>query len=102
MCACVLSHFSHVPIIATLWTLAHQAPLSIGFSRQEYWSGLLCHPPGYLPNTGIDPRSLMSTCIGRWVLYHYHHLRSPVKGQPTYVKLGPQKAPNLKRQVSQE
>ena len=39
------------------WTVAHQAPPSMGFSRQEYWSGLLCHPPGDLPNPGIEPRS---------------------------------------------
>ena len=42
MCACVLSCFSHVRLFATLGTLAHQAPLSMGFSRQEYWSGLPC------------------------------------------------------------
>ena len=37
---------------ATLWTVAHQAPLSMGFSRQEYWSGLPCPPPGGLPDLG--------------------------------------------------
>ena len=37
-------------------TVACQAPLSMGFSRQEYWSGLPCPPPGYLPNPGIEPR----------------------------------------------
>ena len=40
-----------------LWTVALQAPLSVGFSRQEYWSGLLCPPSGDLPNPGIEPRS---------------------------------------------
>ena len=39
------------------WTVACQAPLSMGFSRQEYWSGLPCPPPGHLPNSGIKPRS---------------------------------------------
>ena len=39
---------------ATPWTIAHQAPLSMGFSRQEYWSGLPCPPPGDLPNPGIE------------------------------------------------
>ena len=43
---------------APLWTAAHQAPLSVGFSRQEYWSGLLCCPPGDLPDPGIEPLSL--------------------------------------------
>ena len=41
----------------TPWTVARQAPLSIGFSRQEYWSGLPCHSPGDLPNPGIEPES---------------------------------------------
>ena len=45
-CACVLSHFSHVQLFATSWTVALQAPLSMGFSRQEFWSGLLCPAPG--------------------------------------------------------
>ena len=37
--------------------VAHQAPLSMGFSRQEYWSGLLCPPPGDLPNSGNEPKA---------------------------------------------
>ena len=50
---CVLSRFSHIQLFATLWTTTHQTPLSMEFSRQEYWSGLLCTPPGDLPNPGI-------------------------------------------------
>ena len=50
-----------------------QAPLSMGFSRQEYWSALLCSPPGDLPDPGIKPALFMATCIGRRVLYHQHH-----------------------------
>ena len=46
-----------VRLCATPWTLARQAPLSIGFLRQEYWSGLPCPPPGDLPNPGIKPKS---------------------------------------------
>ena len=46
-----------VRLFATTWTIGHQAPLSMGFSRQEYWSGLTCPPPVYLPNPGIEPRS---------------------------------------------
>ena len=57
---CVLSCFSCVRPFATQWTVAHQAPLSKGFSRQEYWSGLPCPPPGDLPNPRINPASLMS------------------------------------------
>jgi len=44
--------------------------LSVAFSRQEYWSGLPCPPPRDLPSPGIKPTTLMSTCIGRQVLYH--------------------------------
>ena len=44
---------SRVRLFATLWTVTHQAPLSLGFSRQEYWSGLPCPPPGDLPDPGI-------------------------------------------------
>ena len=54
---CVLSHFSNVRLFVTLWTIAHQAPVSMGFSRQEYWSGLPCSPPGDLPNREIRPES---------------------------------------------
>ena len=46
------SCFSCVQLFETLWTVAYQAPLSMGFSRQEYWSGLLCPPPGYFPTQG--------------------------------------------------
>ena len=45
---------------ATPWTIAHQSPLSVGFSRQEYWSGLPCPAPADLPDPGIDPTSLKS------------------------------------------
>ena len=65
ICAYVLSHFSHVWLCATPWTVAHQAPLSMGFSRQEYWSGFPCSPPGHLPNPGIELAPLMSpTLVG--------------------------------------
>ena len=57
--SCMLSHFSHILLFVTLWTVARQAPLSIGFFRQEYWSGLPCPPLGDLPNQGIEPSALM-------------------------------------------
>ena len=47
----------------TLWTVVHQAPLSMKFSRQEYWSGLPCPPPGDLSDPGIEPVSLMSPAL---------------------------------------
>ena len=55
----MLSCFSCVQLSVTPWTIAHQAPLSMGFSRQEYWSGLPCPPPVDLPNPGIEPTSFM-------------------------------------------
>ena len=54
---------SPVRLFVTLWTVALQAPLSMGFSRQEYWSGLPCPPPGDLPNPGIELLSLMSLAL---------------------------------------
>ena len=60
ICVYVLSRFSCVRQFVTLWTIAHQAPLSMGFSRQEYWSGLPCPPPpGEFPDPGIKSTSLM-------------------------------------------
>ena len=55
--ACMLGCFSHVQLFMTLWTIALQAPLSMGFSRQEYWSGLPCPPPEDLPDPGVEPTS---------------------------------------------
>ena len=62
-CTCILSHFSCVQLCVALWTVALQALLSIGFSRQEYWSGLLLPPPRDLPNTGIEPSSPASPAL---------------------------------------
>ena len=63
VCARALSGFSRVRLFVTLWTVACQASLSMGFSRQEYWSGLPCPPPGYLPNPGIKPISFTSPAL---------------------------------------
>ena len=60
---CMLSHFSHIWFFVTLKNMAHQAPLSMGFSRQEYWSELPCSPPGHLPNPGIEPTSVISPAL---------------------------------------
>ena len=65
----VLSH-SVVSYSATPWTVAHQAPLSVGFHRQEYWSGLPFAPPGDLPDPRVGSPSPASPCIGRQILYH--------------------------------
>ena len=59
----VLSRFSCAWLLTTLWIIAHQAPLSMEFSRQEYWSGLPCPPPGDLPDPGIETMSLKSLAL---------------------------------------
>ena len=66
----VLSCFNRVQLFATLWTIAHQAPLSMGFSRQEYWRGLTCPPPGDLSDLGIKLSSLMSPALAGRFFYH--------------------------------
>ena len=55
---CILSHFSHVQLFVTPWTVAHQAPLSMGISRQESWSGLSCPLPGMFLTQELNPCSL--------------------------------------------
>ena len=78
---------------ATPWTIAHQAPLSMGFSRQEYWSGLLSPPPRDLPDPGIKPTTLKSPALAGgffttweaqthdWVPIDFHNLI--IKQSPT-------------------
>ena len=65
--------YCHVQLLATLWTVAPQAPLSMGVSRQEYWSGWPFPSPGNLPDPGMKPTLLH--CM--WILYHLGHQRSP-------------------------
>ena len=86
LCLPVLEVFVEVevyvfsPVFATPWTVAHQAPLTMEFSRQEYWSGLLFPSPGHLPKPGIEPTSpalqadsLPLSHLGRGLcLYLYH------------------------------
>ena len=82
----LLSHFSRIQLFVTLWTVASQSPLSMGFSGQEYWRGFPCPPPGDLPDLGIEPASLMSpalagklftastTCISILLWDHYYRI----------------------------
>ena len=63
LCCAVLSH---VWLFEIPWTVACRAPLSMGFSRQEYCSGLLCPPPGDLPDPGIKPTFLTSLAMASW------------------------------------
>ena len=66
MSVCVLSH---VRLFVTPQTAAHQAPLFMGFSRQEKWNGLSLPPPGDFPDPEIECEFPVS-CVGRWILYH--------------------------------
>ena len=64
-CACIVSHFSHVGFLGTLWTIAQQAPLSMGYLPGEpNSSGLPCPPPGDLPDPGIETSVSYVSCIG--------------------------------------
>ena len=75
--ACMLSHFSHIQLCVVLWTLACQTPLSMGFYRQEYWSGLPSSSRG--PSQPRDwTRLSYVSCIGKQVLYDWHHLGNPL------------------------
>ena len=59
----MLSGFNHVLLFATLWTIVPQGPLYMGFSRQEYWTGLSFPSPGDLPDPGIEPVSLTAPAL---------------------------------------
>ena len=76
VCVCVcIQLLSCVRLFANLRTVAHQAPRSMGFSQQEYWSGLPCPPPGNLPNSGIE----LSLPHCRWILNHLSYQGSPFR-----------------------
>ena len=62
-CGGAAQSLSYVQLLATPWTVACQTPLSMGFSRQEHWSGEPCPPPGDLPDPGIKPTSLVSPAL---------------------------------------
>ena len=76
----MLSHFSHVWFFATQWTIAHQAPLSMGFSRQEYWSRLPFPSPEDLPDPGIEPGLLYCRRILYQVSYQGKASEGELKG----------------------
>ena len=102
----MLSHFSRVQLFSALWTVAHQAPLSMEFSWQEYWRGLPCPTPEDLPDPGIELASYVSY-IGRQILYHQRHLGSSfynLRGYQLWLSLFRQfccfHLSSLKRQLS--
>ena len=77
------SLFSPVRLFATPWTVAHQAPLSMGFSRQESWSGLPCPPPGDLPNPGIEPVTPVSPALTSGFSTAEPRAEAPSEGRPS-------------------
>ena len=97
--ACMLSHFSPVRLLGTLWTVAHQPPLSVGFTRQEYWSGLPCSPPGDLPDPGIKPSSSVSPAlqVDSQILHCLSHQGSPDLPLPSLNVRGHGEAVSLLR-----
>ena len=72
-----IHHFSRVQLFVTLWTIAHQAPQSMGFPKQEYWSGLPFLPPGDLLNPKMEPESPVSPALAGGPFYHQHYLGLP-------------------------
>ena len=68
---CMLSHFSRVRVLVTLWTIAHQAPLSEGFSRQDYMNKLPRSPPGDLPHPGTELTSLTSRALEEEIFFFF-------------------------------
>ena len=62
---------SRIQLLATPWTAAHQAPASMGFSRQDYWSGLPCSPSGYPPDSGLKPMFPMSPALASRLFTHW-------------------------------
>ena len=87
----MLSHFIGVQLFATPWTVAHQAPLSMGFPRQEYWSRVLFPLPGDLPHPGIDPVSLTSPALAGGLFI----TRAPWESPPSISKALPSPAVRL-------
>ena len=88
--ACVLSGFSPVRLFEIPWTVLHQAPLFMGFSRQEYWFGLPYPPPGDLPHPGIEPGSPESPALQVGVFFFFFKPLAP-HGKPMTQSSFPQR-----------
>ena len=86
---------SHVRLFATPWTVACQAPLSMGLFRPEYWSGLLIPPPGDFPDPGIEPTSPVAPALaGR--SFTLYHLGNPYKvGRKPFLAVSCMERPGL-------
>ena len=82
VCVGVCAHI----LFATPWTVAHEAPLSMGFSRQEHWSGLPFLPPGDLPDPGIKPTSPVSPALAGGCFTAFIELGSPIIAYMSVIK----------------
>ena len=87
---------SCVRLFATLWTVARQAPLSVGFSRQEYWSGLPCPPSEDLPDTGIEPSSLRSPALAGGFFTTSTSWKAHRRGQTVFIEVKVRLEKNLR------
>ena len=79
MGACMLSHFSHFRFFVTPWTAECQAPLSMGFPRQEYWSGVPFPSPGDLPHPGVHGPLAISSLNILEEMHSLGHQHNPTK-----------------------
>ena len=77
--ACTLSHFGRIWLFATLWTVTHQAPLSMGFCSQEYWNGLPCPSPGVFSTEGSN------SCLLFLLHWQVDSLPPVPPGKPTHL-----------------
>ena len=84
---CILSHFRPVQLFVTTWTVGCQTSLSMGFSRQEYWNGLPCPPPGDLPDPGIEPAPLMSVALAEKFFTTSTTWEAPMRCHPTVLQI---------------
>ena len=84
----MLNHFSHVQLFVTLWTVARQAPLSLRFSRQEYWSGVPGPPSGDLADPGIEPMSLMSPALAGGLFIRFFIFATSFTGAAYQIPFG--------------
>ena len=92
---CALSYFSYIQLFAILWTIALQAPLFMGFSRQECWSGLPCPPPGDLPNQGTEFASASFYCMSGRFFTHWTTWEAPLNAYhvPISILVNPLRIP---------
>ena len=88
VCARMLHCFSHVQLFVTLWTVARQAPLSLRFSRQEYWSGVPGPPSGDLADPGIEPMSLMSPALAGGLFIRFFIFATSFTGAAYQIPFG--------------